>query len=75
MDAWNRQEAARRARQEELDAASRQPFPGGPGRTTRPEDFNWGSGALEVVERCGQAEWLVQDERAAVHVLDHVPPP
>lgn len=30
MDAWNRQEAARRARQEELDAASRQPFPGGP---------------------------------------------
>ena len=30
MDAWNRQEAARRARQEELDAASPQPFPGGP---------------------------------------------
>ena len=37
---------------------------------------NWrGSGALEVVERCGQAERLVQDERAAVHVLDYVPPP
>jgi hypothetical protein len=30
MDAWNRHEAARRARQEELDAASQQPFPGGP---------------------------------------------
>ena len=33
-----------------------------------------GSGALEVVERRGQAERLVQDERAAVYVLDHVPP-
>jgi hypothetical protein len=30
MDAWNRQEAARRGRQEELDAADSQPFPGGP---------------------------------------------
>ena len=30
MDAWNRQEVARRARQEELDAASPQLFPGGP---------------------------------------------
>ena len=31
------------------------------------------SGALEVFERCGQAERLVQDKRAAVHALDHVP--
>jgi hypothetical protein len=32
-----------------------------------------GSGALEVFERRGQAERLVQDERAAVHGLDYVP--
>ncbi len=31
------------------------------------------SGALEVFEGCGQAEWLVEDERAVVHGLDHVP--
>jgi hypothetical protein len=31
------------------------------------------SGALEVVERCGQAKWLVEEERAAVRGLHYVP--
>jgi hypothetical protein len=31
------------------------------------------SGALQVVEGRGQAERLVQDQRAAVHGPDHIP--
>jgi hypothetical protein len=47
MDAWNRQEAARRVRQEELDAASQQPFPGGP-LTGTPESGMPGRPGTEV---------------------------
>ena len=46
MDAWNRQEA-RRVRQEELDAASQQPFPGGP-LTGTPESGMPGRSGTEV---------------------------
>jgi hypothetical protein len=47
MDAWNRQEAARRVRQEELDAASQQPLPGGP-LTGTPESGMPGRSGTEV---------------------------
>jgi len=60
MGAWNRQEVARRARQEELDAARRQPFPGGRCRVT-----------LCVVKQvdCWECRWPVQQVRCKMALV------